>query len=392
MRRWDWLIVGAGFTGAVMAERIATELDQSVLVIDRRDHIAGNAYDSLENGLLLHRYGPHIFHTNSERVWTYLSRFTAWRPYFHHVLGVVDGRQVPVPFNINSILALFPPRMADRLCDSLVTRFGFGQKVPILTLRAEVDPDLRFLADYVYARVFAGYTLKQWGMRPEELSPGVTARVPIFVSRDDRYFQDRYQAMPRGGYTALFRRLLDHPRITVELNVEYREALAAGRHDRVVFTGPIDEFFDYAHGPLPYRSLRFERRIETPAHGLPVGTVNYPNEFDFTRITDQRHLSAEPDAQPFLIVEYPERYVPGVNEPYYPIPTSATSALLDRYLQDAAGLDGRVFFAGRLGDYAYYNMDQACGRALAMFEKQIAPLVTGARRDEVAPPKTALPV
>jgi UDP-galactopyranose mutase len=392
MRRWDWLIVGAGFTGAVMAERIATELDQSVLVIDRRDHIAGNAYDSVENGLLMHRYGPHIFHTNSERVWTYLSRFTAWRPYFHHVLGVVDGRQVPIPFNINSILALFPPRMADRLCDTLVARFGYGQKVPILKLRAEVDPELRFLADYVYARVFEGYTLKQWGMRPEELNPGVTARVPIFVSRDDRYFQDRYQAMPRDGYTALFHRLLDHPRITVELNVDYREALAAGRHDRVVFTGPIDEFFGYAHGPLPYRSLRFERRIEKHAYGLPVGTVNYPNEYDFTRITDQRHLSGQPDAHPLLITEYPERYVPGVNEPYYPIPTPATSALLDRYLQDAVELDGSVFFAGRLGDYAYYNMDQACGRALAMFEKRIAPLVTGARCDKVALPNTALPV
>jgi UDP-galactopyranose mutase len=374
MRHWDWLIVGAGFTGAVLAERIATELDQSVLIIDKRDHIAGNAYDCLENGLLVHRYGPHIFHTNSKRVWDYLSRFTEWRPYFHHVLGVVDGRHVPIPFNINSILALFPPRMADRLCDTLVERFGFGQKVPILKLRAEKDHDLRFLADYVYSRVFEGYTLKQWAMRPEELSPGVTARVPVFVSRDDRYFQDCYQAMPRDGYTALFRRLLDHQRITVELNVDYRAAVSLLPHDRVVFTGPIDEYFDYAHGALPYRSLRFERRIEKRAFGLPTGTVNYPNEFDFTRITDQRHLSGEPDADPLLICEYPEQYVLGANEPYYPIPTTATAALLDRYLQDAAKLDGRVFFAGRLGDYAYYNMDQACGRALAMFEKQIVPL------------------
>src|ERR1700761_4693561 len=248
MPRWDWLIVGAGFTGAVLAERIATQLDQSVLVIDRRGHIAGNAYDSPENGLLVHRYGPHIFHTNSERVWAYLSRFTEWRPYFHHVLGMVDGRPVPIPFNINSILALFPPRMADRLCDTLVEKFGFGQKVPILKLRTEADAELRFLADYVYANVFEGYTLKQWGMRPEELSPSVTARVPVFVSRDDRYFQDRYQAMPRDGYTALFERMLDHPRITVELNLEYTDALSSVPHDRTVFTGPIDEFFDYVHG------------------------------------------------------------------------------------------------------------------------------------------------
>ena len=220
MRHWDWLIVGAGFTGAVLAERIAAELDQSVLVIDRRSHIAGNAFDNEQNGMLVHRYGPHIFHTNSQRVWTYLSRFTDWRPYFHRVLGMVEGQRVPVPFNLNSILALFPPRMADRLCDTLITRYGFGQKVPILKLRAEEDADIRFLADYVYTHVFEGYTLKQWGKRPEELSPGVTARVPVYVSRDDRYFQDRYQAMPCNGYTALYQRLLDHPRITVELGIE----------------------------------------------------------------------------------------------------------------------------------------------------------------------------
>lgn len=377
MPRWDWLIVGAGFTGAVLAERIASQLDQSVLIIDRRGHIAGNAYDSPENGLLVHRYGPHIFHTNSQRVWTYLSRFTTWRPYFHHVLGMVDGRQVPIPFNLNSILALFPPRMADRLCEMLVDRFGFGQKVPILKLRSEADSELRFLADYVYANVFEGYTLKQWGMRPEELSPSVTARVPVFVSRDDRYFQDRYQAMPRDGYTALFKRLLDHPRISVELNTEYKDAASAVQHDRTVFTGPIDEFFDFAEGPLPYRSIRFERRREPPTYGLPVGTVNYPNEFDFTRISDQRHLSGRPDADPLLITEYPEPYAAGVNEPYYPIPSTATTAILNRYLSAAASLEGRVFFAGRLGDYAYYNMDQACARALAMFEKQIAPIAAG---------------
>jgi UDP-galactopyranose mutase len=378
MTRRDWLIVGAGFTGAVLAERIASELDQSVLVIERRNHIGGNAYDSREDALLVHRYGPHIFHTNSTRVWEYLSRFTEWRPYFHHVLGIVDGKHVPVPFNLNSILALFPPRMADRLCETLVQRYGFGQKVPILKLRAEQEPDLRFLADYVYSKVFEGYTLKQWGMRPEDLGPGVTARVPILISRDDRYFQDRYQAMPRDGYTALFRRLLDHPRITVELGSEYSDAMASTRFDRVIFTGPIDEFFDYSHGPLPYRSLRFERRSEARHAGLPVGTVNYPNEFEFTRISDQRHLSGELDAAPLLITEYPGQYVPGVNEPYYPIPTEATGALLARYQTDATELDGKVFFAGRLGDYSYYNMDQACARALALFEKRIVPLVTRA--------------
>jgi UDP-galactopyranose mutase len=376
MARWNWLIVGAGFTGAVLAERIATELDQTVLVIDRRDHIGGNACDFRENGLLVHRYGPHIFHTGSQRVWRYLSRFTEWRPYFHRVLAAIDGQLVPVPFNLNSILALFPPGMADRLCDTLVQRFGFGQKVPILKLRKEQEPDLRFLADYVYARVFEGYTLKQWGMRPEELGPGVTARVPVLISRDNRYFQDYYQGMPRDGYSALFERVLSHPNIRVELCTAYDNAIDPVCFDRLIFTGPIDEFFRYHHGRLPYRSLRFERRAE-PGAGLPVGTVNYPNEFDFTRITDQRHLSGAVEMEPLLITEYPEEYVPGVNEPYYPVPTEANAAVMQRYLDDAAELDGQVLFAGRLADYAYYNMDQACGRALALFEKRIAPLATG---------------
>jgi UDP-galactopyranose mutase len=377
MRRWDWLIVGAGFTGAVLAERIAVGLGQSVLVIDRRDHIGGNAYDSPEDGLLVHRYGPHIFHTNSQRVWRYLSGFTEWRPYFHHVRGIVDGREVPIPFNLNSIMALFPPAMADRLSARLIERYGFGEKVPILKLRNEPDGDLQFLAKYVYSRVFEGYTMKQWGMRPEELNEGVTARVPVFVSRDDRYFQDRYQAMPRDGYTALFSRLLNHPSIRVELNMDYATAAQSIPHERTIFTGPIDEFFGYAHGALPYRSLRFERRREPHSLGLPVGTINYPNEFDFTRVSDQRHLSGDLEAQPLLITEYPEAYVPGINEPYYPIPSPATMALRDIYMREAGALAGRVFFAGRLGDYAYYNMDQACGRALALFEKQIVPVATG---------------
>jgi UDP-galactopyranose mutase len=374
MKRWDWLIVGAGFTGAVLAERIATELEQSVLVIDRRPHIAGNAYDAMQDGMLVHLYGPHIFHTNSERVWRYLSRFTEWRPYFHQVLGVVEGKHVPVPFNINSLYALFPPRMADALSDKLVARYGFGQKVPILKMRTEEDAELRLLADYVYERVFESYTLKQWGMRPEELSPGVTARVPVFVSRDDRYFQDRYQAMPEAGYTAMFRRMLDHPRITVELNTDHNAAGFGALCDRIVFTGPIDEFFGYAHGPLPYRSLRFERRLGRRSDAQPVGTVNYPNEFDFTRITDQRHLSGELGMRPILTAEYPEPHLPGRNEPYYPVPTTANAVLLARYREEADRLAGKVLFAGRLGDYAYYNMDQACARALSLFEKEIAPM------------------
>ncbi|MEP9379938.1 UDP-galactopyranose mutase [Aquabacter sp. CN5-332] len=369
----DWVIVGAGFTGAVVAERIASGLGQDVLVIDRRTHIAGNAYDEPhESGCLIHRYGPHIFHTNSKPVWDYLSRFTAWRPYYHRVLGMVDGCAVPIPFNLNSVRALFPPRMADRLSEALISRYGFGKKVPILKLRQEADPDLRFLGTYIFQKVFEGYTLKQWSLRPDQLDPSVTARVPVHVSRDDRYFQDTYQAMPEEGYTALFRRLLDHPRISVRLGVDWKSLSAAMPHARIVYTGAIDEFFDYEYGALPYRSLRFEPMAVAPHRGLPVGTMNFPNEFDFTRITDQRHLSGTPDGQPVLIHEYPEAHMPGVNERYYPVPTEASTALLQPYLKRAEELKGRVFFAGRLGDYAYYNMDQACARALTLFHKQIA--------------------
>ncbi len=373
-RKYDWIIVGAGFTGAVLAERIATQLGKKVLVIDKRDHIAGNAYDERQGDLLVHRYGPHIFHTNSKMVWDYLSRFTAWRRYHHRVLGHIDGELVPIPFNLQTIEQLFPARMAERISDKLLSTYGFGEKVPILKLRQSDDPELRFIADFAYDKVFKNYTFKQWGLRPEDLDPHVTARVPVFLGRDSRYFQDIYQAMPADGYTRMFQRILDNPLITVSLATEWREISSAVQYEHMVFTGPIDEFFDYSSGPLPYRSLRFEFAEEGRGSAQPVGTVNYPNEYDFTRITDQRHLDGNLDADPLLIYEYPEAYVPGQNEPYYPIPTAETATLLAPYQAKAKELAGRVLFAGRLGDYAYYNMDQACARALSMFEKSIRPL------------------
>ncbi|HWA01660.1 MAG TPA: UDP-galactopyranose mutase [Caulobacterales bacterium] len=373
---FDWLIVGAGFTGATLAERIASELDQKVLLIDRRAHIGGNAYDYAgPAGVRVHQYGPHIFHTNSERVWRYLSRFTEWRPYFHRVLAMVEGNALPLPFSLESIERAFPAFLADDIGQRLVARFGYGARVPVLKLREETDERLAFVARYVYDNVFQSYTRKQWGLLPEELDPGVTARVPISISRDTRYFTDTYQAMPREGYTPLFERMLHHPNIELSLSTDFSDVPAP--RARVVFTGPIDEYFKYAHGALPYRSLRF-KPIEAPlSQGQTVGTVNYPNEFDFTRITDLRHLTAPAASETVLVEEYPEAYERGRNEPYYPIPTPDTSERLKPYLADAAALEGKVWFAGRLGDYAYYNMDQACARALALFEKKIAPAVTG---------------
>ena len=370
----QWIIVGAGFTGATLAERIASGLGETVLLIDRRDHIAGNAYDHVheESGNLVHRYGPHIFHTNSRTIWDYLSRFTEWRPYFHRVLGMVDGCLVPIPFNLNSIQAVFPARLADRIIDALLSRYGFGVKVPILKLRQEPDEWLRFLADYVYQKVFERYTFKQWGLRPEDLDPGVTARVPIFISRDDRYFQDIYQAMPLAGYTAMFRKMLDHPRISVQLGTEWHEISECFPTSRIVFTGAIDEFFDYELGALPYRSLRFHSSVDVTGVGMPTGTINYPTEFDFTRVTDQRHLNGALNDTPVLTFEYPEAHALGENERYYPIPSPQNAMLLQAYRARANALAPRVFFAGRLGDYAYYNMDQACARALSLFDKRIA--------------------
>lgn len=382
-KQYDWLVVGAGFTGAVVAERLAEGLNQSVMLIDRRDHVGGNAYDMRdEAGNLIHLYGPHIFHTNSDKVFHYLSRFTTWRPYFHRVLGHVDGNLIPIPFNLDSLERAFPPAMAARLSDKLVAAFGFGAKVPIMKLKDAVkDDELAFLSDYIFDKVFLHYTTKQWGMTPAELDPSVTARVPVVVNRDSRYFQDRYQAMPTDGYTALFKRLLDHPNIDVRLKTEWRDVRDQPRFKRLVFCGPLDEYFDHSAGVLPYRSLRFDFQTHSGPRVQDCGTINYPNEFDFTRVTDFSYLSGETRSTTSVVYEYPEAFEPGRNDPYYPIPSPQTKALLAPYQKMAATLRGKVWFAGRLADYQYYNMDQACARGLSLFEKELAPAVRGQLAD-----------
>ena len=368
----DWVIVGAGFSGCILAERIATQLAQRVLIIERRDHIGGNAYDYYnEHGILVHKYGPHIFHTKSKKVWDYLSQFTEWRHYFHHVLGVVEGKKVPIPFNLNSLYALFPPRYAEKLEGQLLEHFGFGVKVPILKLRESAIGDLEFLANYIYDNVFYRYTLKQWGMKPEELDRGVTGRVPVYISRDNRYFQDPYQAMPRLGYTEMFRSMLAHPNIKVLLNADYREVIKDINFNRMVYTGPIDTFFDYMYGELPYRSLRFQFDTLDQEHYQEVGTVNYPNDYDITRITEQKYLSGQTSPKTTLVMEYPQAYVPGKNDPYYPILHEENRQRYDLYLKEVEKLKGTVIFAGRLAEYKYYDMDQAALRALSLFEKEV---------------------
>jgi UDP-galactopyranose mutase len=373
VRGVDWLIVGAGLTGSVVAERIASQLGRRVLVIDRRGHVGGNAYDELDAaGVLVHRYGPHIFHTNSERIWTYLSRFTAWRPYQHRVVASIEGKLVPVPFNLTSLFLLLPDR-ARRLADLLASTYGHGARVPILDLRNSSNRHLRWLAEYIYDRVFLGYTMKQWGRRPEDLDASVTARVPVVVSHDNRYFQDRYQAMPAQGYSSLVSRILSHRKIEISLRTDYAAVADVVGDTRVVYTGPIDEYFEYRFGPLEYRTIRFEFRTESGAYLQPVATINYPNDHSFTRVTEFKHLTGQDAAVSTLVWEYPGDHMAGQTEPYYPVPRAENRQLYAQYMAAAGKLAGRVVFAGRLGDYRYYNMDQAVGRALALFERVIVP-------------------
>ncbi len=367
--KFDWLIAGAGFTGITLAERLAMQLSKKVLIVEKRDHIGGNAYDEYdEHGILIHRYGPHIFHANSEKVWRYLSQFTQWRPYYHHVLGVIDGQQVPIPFNLNSLYTLFPPKYAQRLEQSLINQFGFNIKVPILKLRQSANDELKFLADYIYEKLFLGYTTKMWDLKPEDLDPAVTGRVPVYISRDNRYFQDSYQSMPKHGYTAMFRKMIKHPNIKVLLNTDYREIENDIHFNKMIYTGPIDTFFDFSHGKLPYRSLHFEFFSENTEYVQKVATVNYPNEHDFTRITEQKHLTGQISFNTTLVKEFPQSYEANRNEPYYPIPREENRELYRQYQQEAKKLEN-VYFAGRLADYKYYNMDQAVGRALSLFEE-----------------------
>ncbi|MEM8556453.1 MAG: UDP-galactopyranose mutase, partial [Bacteroidota bacterium] len=336
-----------------------------------------------EYGVRVHRYGPHLFHTNSDAVVRYLSQFTDWHPYEHRVLGRIadhDGieRLAPVPFNLTSLCALFPEAQAARLEARLIATYGLDANVPILKLREAGDPDLRVLADFVYERVFYGYTLKHWGRTPEELGPHVTARVPVRVSHDARYFQDRFQALPRDGYTAMVRRVLDHPLIDLETGVAFAEAREAARFDRLIYTGPIDAFFDYAHGPLPYRSLRFQFE-HTPAEALgdggvtqSVAQVNHPAlDVPFTRLTEFKHATGQQVGGTTVAREFPEAHEPGTNEPYYPVPAEENRARYARYADDGERLH-TVLFAGRLADYKYYNMDQAVARALSMFQRHVA--------------------
>jgi UDP-galactopyranose mutase len=370
--RFDWVVVGAGLTGATFAERLAVELGQRVLVVDRRAHPAGNVYDYYDNlGILVHRYGAHIFHTKSRRVWEYLSQFTSWRPYEHRVLGSVDGQLVPIPFNLTTLRALVPRTEADRLECILIAETGAGNSISVLKLMEHRDSALRELGRLVYDKIFAGYSAKQWGMRLEDLDRSVSGRVPVVVSHDDRYFHDQFQGIPADGYTAMVHRMLDHPNIAVELEMDYLTARKRSGDPRILYTGPIDELFGYRFGPLPYRSLRFETNHYQQEFVQPVAVINFTMDHTYTRTLEHKHITGQRSNVTAVTTEWPEAHVAGENEPYYPVPATQSRAHYEAYrvLADAAYPD--LMVAGRLADYRYYDMDQAVSRALVLFRERI---------------------
>jgi UDP-galactopyranose mutase len=360
---YDCLVVGAGFAGAVMAERLAADGGKRVLVIDKRPHIAGNAYDVEDAaGILIHQYGPHIFHTNSTEVFDYLSRFTGWRPYEHRVLAEVRGQQVPIPINRTTLNALFDAGLET---DDDAARFLSARAEPVADIRTSEDVVVAAVGQELYRLFFRGYTRKQWGLDPSELDKGVTARVPTRTNTDDRYFADTFQAMPRNGYTAMFAAMLDHPNITVRLGTDFASIKNDISYDLLVFTGPVDEYFEQRYGPLPYRSLRFEHRTLPVEQHQRVAVVNYPDEaVPYTRVTEYKHLTGQTSAVTSLTYEYPA----ADGDPYYPIPRPENHALFKRY--EALTLaEPNVVFVGRLATYRYYNMDQVVGQALATYRR-----------------------
>jgi UDP-galactopyranose mutase len=362
---YDYLVVGAGFAGATLAERLASDGSTSVLLIDQRHHVGGNCYDPVaHDGLRRHQYGPHIFHTNAPEVAAYLSRFTAWRPYEHRVLARVRGKLVPIPINRTTVNALYGLSLDS---DGVAT-FLAGRAVPMETVRNSRDAIVSRVGVELYELFFAGYTRKHWGLDPAQLDATVCGRIPTRVDDDDRYFNDRFQAMPRDGFTAMFERMVSAPNIEVALGVSYREAADRVRFAHLIYTGPIDEYFDYRYGKLPYRSLRFEFEVRPGPYAQAAGCVNEPDEsVPFTRTTDYAYLTGQ--TGPITVIS--REYSSGEGDPYYPIPCPENRALYQRYASLAAA-QRHVTFAGRLAEYRYYNMDQVVASALVKYRDLVS--------------------
>ena len=360
---YDYVIVGAGFAGCVLAERLAAGSDKKVLILDKRNHIGGNAYDHYdEAGILVHKYGPHIFHTNSKEVYSYLSNFTEWRNYQHKVLASVDGQLFPIPINLNTINSMYGLNLnSDEVTGFLQEKSE--KKSQILTSE---DVVVSNVGRELYEKFFKGYTKKQWDLDPSELNASVTARIPTRNNKDNRYFTDTYQVMPLHGYTKMFEKMLDHPNIHIMLNTAYQDILPEINYGKMIFTGPVDEYFNFCYGKLPYRSIEFKFKTFDQETFQETGTINYPNDYDFTRITEFKYLSGQKSGKTSVVYEFPQ----ASGDPYYPIPKPDNAELYQKYKNLADELTD-TYFVGRLATYKYYNMDQVVAQALATFKKII---------------------
>jgi UDP-galactopyranose mutase len=358
---FDFLVVGAGFAGSVLAERLARVLDLKVLLVDRRSHIGGNAYDHYnQDGILVHKYGPHIFHTNSREVFDYLSQFTAWRPYEHRVLASVDGMLLPIPINLETVNRLY----GMSLTSFQMKEFLQAAAEPRQPVRTSEDVVVSKVGRELYEKFFRNYTRKQWGMDPSELDAAVTARIPVRFTRDDRYFTDTYQAMPLHGYTRMFENMLDHPNIKIMLNTDYREVQNLIPYREMIYTGPVDEYFDCRYGKLPYRSLQFEHQTLDQERFQIAPVINCPNEHAYTRVTEFKYLTGQKHHKTSVVYEYPRDN----GDPYYPVPRRENTTLYARYKR-LADSTPHVHFVGRLATYKYYNMDQVTAQALTLFAR-----------------------
>lgn len=382
---YDYIIIGSGFAGAILAERLASQCNKQILLIEKRSHVAGNMYDYKdENGIIVHKYGPHLFRTNEDKVKEYLSLFTQWHPYQHKVLANVQDKLVPVPFNLKSLEILLPDSAASYK-EKLINNFGLETKVPISILRKHQDEDIRSLGNFIFQQIYLNYTTKQWGEEPENLDfETITSRVPVHISYDDRYFQQNFQALPKSGYTKMFENMLSHPNIKIMLDSDSKNFIKLDEENRVIYfedkifkgnviyTGQIDELFNYKFGELPYRSLKFVIQTHDAPYFQPVGTVNYPDTRDYTRITDYNHMTTEPSAKKTTIMyEYPQAFVkedPTSNIPYYPIPKDENYALYKKYSSYAQSFPNLILI-GRLAEYRYYDMNDIIIRALDEFER-----------------------
>ena len=358
---YDFLIVGAGFAGSILAERLARDAGKKVLLVDRRPHLAGNAYDHPDaSGILVHKYGPHIFHTNSKEIFEYLSQFTAWRNYEHRVMAQVEGKLLPIPINLDTVNQLY----GFKLDSAGLEKFFESVAEKVDPIRTSEDAVVSTVGRDLYEKFFRGYTRKQWGLDPSELSSQVTARIPVRTNRDSRYFTDTYQSMPLHGFTRMFENMLDHDNITIQLGTDYREIKDTVPHREMIYTGPIDEYFNFRYGKLPYRSLEFRHETHEVEVFQPGPVINYPNDHDYTRVTEFKYLTGQKHPKTSIVYEYPQ----AEGDPYYPIPRPQNAELNGKYqalVDETAGL----YFVGRLASYKYYNMDQVAGQALTLYSK-----------------------